>query len=646
MPTEADPRTPGEQPPAEGCGDDADAIRKVGEFLLWSISDDADLRAQVVHLLRELTDDLASARSSDVPGEVADGDAHAPTLSCARRADHSPTPCRAPAESATLRRGALFGGDPFLWCGHACLCDLRGSSSVTADLIRLAVFGAAAVVACWRLSPAAVLTATLALDVLQVFATDAFAVSFATVWQLAAVVALVRARGQLPRLRLVAGLFSAYLLLSVAALAWSPDREAGLALCAQLFGLGVTTALAVVVIRQRRTTLPLAVFTALLGVSAVSILIFRFVPSLEDQYFHSALFGLLNGHGLADGFFTTDRNNVLDKAKSGGLFFVNANAASLFSGAGGALAALLALRQRGVGRAAAGSVLGLDLAAVLATGSKSGLYLSVLAIGVLALVIVVRLRRRAVVALGLLLSGALAVFVAVLVVAPGVAQQTSAVQSASPAAEVSVPPTEPSVALDPKPASEPAAEPPLVLVPAAAPLQPDLAVRSMDAIGTRFDIWRIGLRLAQQHPYGGFGFGGWAGQYGPLAPAGDLNPAFPPHNWPLQVWSDTGALSLFVVLLLLAAIVRTAVSHRRGGSPDAAASRILGVIAFGWVLLHGLADNTGVYGGPRLIAITAVAIALLLERRPGRLDRSSLVTRRLSVERPVSDRARVELVGD
>lgn len=481
-----------------------------------------------------------------------------------------------------------------------------------ADLALLGSFALVAAVLCCFARPHAVLAIAVGLCVLQLFITSSFAMSLATVWQVAAAVTVYRHRRELPHRRVLAAIFAIYLVLCLLAIAWSPDRPAGMALCVQLAGLGVIAALAAIVIARRQTSAALVVLTVLVAVSAASIVVFRFLPEVEDAYFHFWAFGFFNGHELADGFFTVHRNNALDKVKAGGLFFVNANAASLFCGAGGAIVAAFVLRLRGWARTAAGLVVVLDFAAVLATGSKTGLYVAGLAVLSLVGLLVIGGRRRGLLPAAGLAAGAAAVALIVLVALPAVLPTPSSVPAATAAIQQS---EDGSQTIGSK-TSQTQTQQRAAAAPQALPAA-DLANQSMDAMGTRVKIWRIGLQLFEEHPYGGFGYGGWSALYGPLAQQAQLNPAFPPHDWLIQVWSDTGLLSLLAVIVLIGLIAVQAVRLTRGSGRPWAPERVLAAVAIGWILIHGLADNTGVYGGPRLLVIAALAVAMLLVPQAG-----------------------------
>lgn len=503
----------------------------------------------------------------------------------------------------------------FLRCRHAHPpslsaphCIERGRS-VIVDLL---VAGGAAVLAlavARYLRPGAALVVSVVLGVLQLYATTRFTVSFAAIWQLAAWVVVLRHRAGLPRARAVAVLYAALVAVSAIVLVWSPDRTAGITLLAQLLGLGSTACLAAIAARgyERHFRVAAVAFAALVAVWAASTVLFRVLPDVEHAYFVSPLFGGLNGQNLAAHFFTTQRNNVLDKTKSGGLFFVNANAASLFGGASAAVLGARAVQVRGAARALLAGAGVLALAGTIATGSKTAVYLAAAACLAVAVVVAVLWRvpphrRLALSGAGTALLAGLAVVIVPLLPMPAPPAPAAVATSAAAPSPVSS---------DPAPA--PSSSPSIAATPAA---QPGLADQSVDALGTRLQIWRIAASIFQQHPLGMFGYGGWHEQYAPLAAVRGLNPSFPPHDWLIDSWSTVGFVGLGLELALVLA-VGTLLARRWGAAARGQRlALVLTGIAFGWVLLHGLADNTGFTGGPRLIPVVGLALGVLLCRSP------------------------------
>lgn len=463
------------------------------------------------------------------------------------------------------------------------------------------------------LRPQWALAVSVALGVLQFYFFQQLAVSLGALWFLATWATVFRHRRSVRISRPIGIAYAALVVVSVAALAWSPDRAVGATLVAQLLGLGATVALASIVAGDLRASLhpALLALAALSLVSGASIVCFRILPQVEHAFFVSPAFGLFNGNDLAAHFFTTQRNNALDVAKSGGFFFVNANVAGLFSGASAFVAlAGCFTADRVRSRAGLALVAGVGVVAAFATGSKTAFYLAVAGTVLIGAAMLLTRADRPVaprrVAGGVLVLAAAAALVVSL--APRTSQPDTAAASTATTPPSSTAPTEPIAT-------------PTPVITQGPPAPADLSSQSVDALGTRVRIWRVAAQVFEQRPYGAFGYGGWSEVYGPRAAASGLNPAFPPHNWVIAAWADTGLLgtALTIVLVLLSAwtVIRT--SRRTRGSERLAAFAV--GIALGWIVLHGLGDNTGFAGGPRLIPVVGCAFAVLvLLRTRGRRE--------------------------
>lgn len=486
---------------------------------------------------------------------------------------------------------------------------------MTGDVIAVGLVFLAFVVAAWWLRPAAALCVSVSVGVLQIFVTDHLSVSIAALWQIAAWLTVFRARARVPRLRGVGVAYIALILLSCLVLIWSPDRSAGLTLIAQLIGLGSTVALALVCASRDDGAMRAAfgLFAALVLVSAASTVLFRVVPAIEHQFFTSAAFGVLDSHEIAVHFFTTQRNNALDDAKSGGLFFVNANAASLFHGAAAAVLASRAVRGGGLERVLLAIVALVAFVAAILTGSKTAVYIGFAACAILAVVVIVLWVRRSDRFRGVLLFAACLAGAGLVILLPVAADRLAQV-AADPIAQ----PAAAQQSADAK--AGPSVEPQTHATsdaPAAESTTPDLAERSADALDTRVQIWGVGLALFEQRPFGVLGFGGWHVEYAPRARHSGLDPSLPPHNWLLDAWSQTGLPGLALELFIVVMIAWLAVGSFRRADRRRRMALCLAAIGIGWVLVHGLADNTGFYGGPRLIPVVALLLGQFIPATTG-----------------------------
>jgi O-antigen ligase len=162
--------------------------------------------------------------------------------------------------------------------------------------------------------------------------------------------------------------------LRLLALAWSPDPRSGLQLVVVLAQFAGTLAVMSAAVRREPDALRRLqwAYWPWVVVEIALVVLFRLLPGVEHEFLRG-MAGLFAGQNTIAGLFSDHRNNVLDPAKSGGVF-VNANVAAMFLGVNG-LAALAVSSVTGtpwvryVGIAA--------LVAVPFTGSKFATILAV-----------------------------------------------------------------------------------------------------------------------------------------------------------------------------------------------------------------------------------------------------------------------------
>jgi len=294
------------------------------------------------------------------------------------------------------------------------------------------------------------------------------------------------------------------------------------------------------------STIPWIVLEAVLTVS------FRLRPSLENAFLHSPVAELLIGPA-APSLFSGEPNNVLDPAKAGGLF-VNGNVASMFLGVACLTIAVLArrLRSRLLG------VLSIaTLAAVFATGSKTGAVLAIL-IPIVAWVIV-RVSR-----------GSRRVFILPALLA---------VVGASIAAPAAI-----------------------------STLFPSFTAQGDVSLGTRGGLWGLAGRLFVDHPFAGVGWDEF--QEYALRLTGS---AFPPHNLIIAAWANTGILGgITVVGFIVGCVVGGLVAAFRATDQRQRRIIVYALCGSGWVFIHGMADNTSIYGEPKTMVLLSLLLALSL----------------------------------
>lgn len=290
----------------------------------------------------------------------------------------------------------------------------------------------------------------------------------------------------------------------------------------------------------------LIVWIVVVTLNSLATILFRLRPVLEETYLRSQVADFLIGPS-ARALYQGSANNVLDPLKAGGMFHVNGNVASMVLGI--ALCALFAIK---LSRASVRFTLGIVLAAgIFATGSKTGVVLLAVVPLLVAVMSAPRssLRRRLLPVLSLLAP----------IVAIGVMR----------------------------------------VVTSRFPNFVALADSSSD---TRAVLWRHAGSLFFDHPILGLGFGGWEQEVWAT-----LRSTYPPHNWVISGWADGGLL--LALLLVSLAVWMIAVMWSVTGREDATWSEVrwgaAGTGAVVWCVLHGMFDNTSIYGDSRSTAALA-----------------------------------------
>ncbi|WFE50009.1 O-antigen ligase family protein [Micromonospora sp. WMMD1155] len=367
----------------------------------------------------------------------------------------------------------------------------------------------------------------------------------------------------------------ALLVVRLLALAWSPDPRAGLPLIALLGQFVVTLTLMVQAVRQDDGLLRRIEpwYWPWIVVEALLVLVFRVLPGVEDAFLRS-IAGLVSGQNTVAALFTGSPNNVFDEAKSGGVF-VNANVAGLFLGVNAVAAFAIATITGSRWTRMVGFV---ALAAVPVTGSKSATLLAVaLPASVLAVRRLTRARRagsgeplpsrhgshrRPVgrrLALGLVGTGVLGVVGAVVLAAE------------------------------------------LGFLQALA-----------KSFGDRTAIWGFGAEAFLRDPLLGLGYGGWDAGFAAYAREHGIYRSFPPHNVLLAGWAATGLAGLVLIAVFFALTLRLAVRAVNTGGHRHRTFALWATAAVAWTLIHGLGDNTEIFGDIHLIPILSLLVAYLV----------------------------------
>jgi O-antigen ligase len=361
-------------------------------------------------------------------------------------------------------------------------------------------------------------------------------------------------------------LTSPYVLLTVAlvvsqvvSIAWSPDKSVWLLRVMQ--GGVVVVALLVSFESRARGRSPLrdvlAVSSPLALLQAASVAVFLISPSMENRYLHSRIAKFFLGLAAPELFTPAGFNNVLDSSKSGGLLFTNANVASLFLGMFAMGYAWLWLARKSTGALAMALVC---IVATPLTGSKTGMILGTVLSALVALCALIPRRR------GFLLFGSAAGAIVVLAV--------------------------------------------VGLVSLVTLNHSRLVQQIPTSLDSRFGLWREAGELFLRRPITGLGFGGWVPFSQRLVAEHVEDKPYPPHNFLIANWGESGLLTLLIVLALLITVVWGGVRSLRASRTlrTAMANAALLAVAV-WPMLHGQADNTQFYGTELTASLFSAALA-------------------------------------
>ncbi|PRY11416.1 O-antigen ligase family protein [Kineococcus rhizosphaerae] len=382
-------------------------------------------------------------------------------------------------------------------------------------------------------------------------------------WVILIAVCRLLERKQLPVRDPVLGAVLLLALVQGLAISWSPVPVAGILEVARLLSFAFLTLYATDVERRRAGALT-GPFTVVLGwavLDAVLVWAFRLSPALESTFLSSPLATLIVGPDAMTAFFAGGANNVTDPAKAGG-FFINANVSSMFLGVATFGFLALGVGLRGRRRRAYGLGALVCWSATFATGSKTAA----------ALALVLPLAVRGVQVLG------------------------------RPRAKWFLPQAAAAIGLG-------VWQAPRLL----EKVVPGYADASSASLESRQPMWDFALTMFREHAVLGLGFGGWARTIEQFASLGIT--ALPPHNLFIAAWANSGlpgvAALLTLAVTILVVLTRAVVRH--AGTP-AGRTTAFALGAWWWVLIHGMGDNTAVYGEAKSMILLAMLLGLVTSR--------------------------------
>ncbi len=142
---------------------------------------------------------------------------------------------------------------------------------------------------------------------------------------------------------------------------------------------------------------------------------------------------------------------------------------------------------------------------------------------------------------------------------------------------------------------------------------PGYADASTESLASRAPMWEFAMRMFKEHLVLGLGFGGWAQTIEQFAALGIET--LPPHNLFIAAWASSGlpgvAGLLFLAVTIL--VVLTAIVVKNVGT-HLARTTAFALGAWWWVLIHGMGDNTAVYGEAKSMILLAMLLGLVTSR--------------------------------
>ena len=358
---------------------------------------------------------------------------------------------------------------------------------------------------------------------------------------------------------------------------WSPDPRLGIRTIIYTLPFFFISFAAYSIAKKDRRFIykTLYITCALMTVQAVLVMIFRVSPAIELGYLSSNIAGLFSGPNVIEGLMNgTEANNIFDPDKAGG-FFVNGNTASTYLGMG-AFTAYLVSKNR---ESKLLFFVTLTLwVAVFFTGSKSGAMLA-LGLPVIALLQTKysqfnKRSKSALLTLSLLFLP-LAIYFSSQAISSFAADST-------------------------------------------------FTTNSLDTASIRFEIWNYALSAFIESPVFGQGFGGWQIGYGIYAASIGIPTGFPPHNTLIYLWSQSGIIAALLGVAFIYNVMKLAYALIKSSQDEPKLVGIsLGLVA-GWLFIHGMGENIGLFGEPHQLPLIATLIGLAYAYKPSNRKNSNI----------------------
>jgi O-antigen ligase len=352
--------------------------------------------------------------------------------------------------------------------------------------------------------------------------------------------------------------WAALVLVQAISLMWAVDIREGIREIVYSFSFFFVFAAAMQESRRdpRLVTLLIIAYSVLTLSQSALVIYFRLMPDVKIQYLQGHLAEIFTSPNTLIDLFGSERNNVLDEAKSGG-FEVNANTGAAWVGMVAMVTMGLAI---GLRRRLLLFVSLFHLVAIFFSGSKAAALLAC-SLLVLMCLTVYGSRKLTPSRWAILISS-----VILLTVAGSIA--------------------------------------------AAAGSTTDFGQASSDTLDTRKLIWAHAAVEFLKHPILGQGFGGWSETFQAYAWRQKIADSYPPHDTLIRLWSQSGLLAALIGAAFMIAFSAEVLTLVRSRSRTAAWIGAGIWCGFLFVSIQGLGENWGLLGTLRMSPFIAACFAL------------------------------------
>lgn len=340
------------------------------------------------------------------------------------------------------------------------------------------------------------------------------------------------------------------ILISTISLVWSDEKIMGLRDISYFFELIliIVGAYAITLKNDRALYGILNVMLFFILIEAITIVFFRFFPELKIAILLSPKMSVFLGQNTLQNLYEGSRNNFFDPLKSGGILFINANAAACYMG----MSSFLAWGVYKINRSKFSLIASVGLwISVMFTDSKAGL---ILALFIPAIIYIYS--RKSSLKLGMLSVMGIVICIAVV--------YTYTIGNSINNAFFS---------------------------------------DSSTAADSRYDIWTFALSAFIKNPLLGQGFGGWEHEYMKYSSF-----FLPPHNSLIYLWSKSGVIASILGVIFIIQVLKLAFKSINLKEYYSYYAGLTLLMASMWLFLHGFGENFGLIGEPHQMVILSLLI--------------------------------------